>query len=85
MLFAALLGWLGSILAWIGGFTVLPAPPAFLGEGAAQLALIVKQSAGLCSFVDFSMWPEAILLVIKVYIVSLVIRIARVAFGFFVG
>lgn len=85
MLFEAFLGWLGSILAWLGGLVALPEPPAFLGEGAAQLHTIVEQSAGLCRFVDFTLWPQAIWLVIGVWLIGFGIRVARVVLGFFVG
>jgi hypothetical protein len=85
MLLQAFFGWIGSILAWVYGFVVLPLPPAFIGEGADQLALIVRQSAALCRFVDFTMWPDAIKVVLNVYVASLLIRVLRVAFGFFVG
>ncbi len=84
-MFAAFLQWLGSILAWVYGFVVLPAPPAFIGDGAEQLALIVQQSASLCRFVDFTLWPQAILVVVNVWVAGFLIRVLRVAFGFFVG
>jgi len=85
MFFGALLQWLGSILGWVSGLFTVPPPPAFLGSGAEQLSQIINQAAWLCRFVDFSMWPDAIITIASIWVLGLTIRIVRIVFGFFIG
>ena len=83
MLFLALMA---MVVGWLVDITPeMPTPPAAMEAGPGLLAQLIAQANQLCMWVDFPVAGVVFMTTSAVWLAGLVLRLARILFGFFIG